>query len=128
MAAPYGIAVHHGNHGLGQGTYLLLHVEHVEARHAVLPHIAAPALEVHVAAAAEGLVPRAGKRHHADIVHFPAQTQGVAHFRHRHGREGVAPVRPVDGDFPYPVVVFKQDVLVGSDGRPFTLVHDASLA
>ena len=124
VTAAYGEAVDHGDDRLGQGADLLLHVEHVEAGHAVVPHVAAAALDVHVAAAAEGLVARAGENHHAHVGHVAAQAQGVAHFGDRVRGEGVALVRSVDGDFCGAVPELEEDVLIFPNGGPLTFAHD----
>ena len=100
-----------------------MHVEHVEARHAVLSHVAAAALDVHVAAAAEGLVSGAGQRHHAYVGRFAADAQGVAHFGNRGGREGVAPVRPVDGDSGNAVVKVEENVFIFPYAGPLSVAH-----
>ena len=111
VAATYGVAVHHGYHGLGQTAYLHLHVEHIEAWHAIAAHIAPAAFHVHVAPAAEGFVASAGEQHHAYALGLAAPGKGLAHLPRGERGEGVAVARPVDGDLGNAVVFFKQDFL-----------------
>ena len=121
MAAADGVAVDHGNDGLWQVAYLLLHVEHVEARHAVAAHVATAALDVHVAAGAEGLVAGSRQDDHANVGTLPAIGQRLAHLGHRERGEGVAPAGAVDGDAGYAVVKVEKDFLVFLNGLPIAL-------
>ena len=56
MPAADGVAVHHGDDGLGHHADETLQVQHVEARDVVLAHVAAVAADLLVAAGAERLV------------------------------------------------------------------------
>ena len=124
VSAANGKAVDHGDDRLGQRANLLLDVENVEARHAVGAHVSAPALDVHVASAAEGLVAGAGQDDHVDVGAFAAIVEGVAHLGRGGGCERVAVSRPVDGDAGDAVVDVEQDFGILSDGFPVScLIH-----
>ena len=118
VAAADGEAVDGGDDGFGQGADLFLHVEHGEARHAVAVEVAAAALDVHVAAGAEGDVAGAGEDDDAHGGHFPREAQGVAHFCRCQGGEGVAVAFAVDGDAGDAAVLLEEDFFVLLDGKP----------
>ena len=126
VAAADGVAVYEGDDGLGQRADLLLHVQNVQPRDAVLAHIAAAILHVHVTAAAEGLVSRAGKKDHVDIRAFAAVGECLAHLLCCIGREGVAVAGPVDSDPGYAFIIVKEYLFVFFDGFPFALCHSPS--
>ena len=138
MTAADGIAVHHGDDGLGHHADESLEVQHVEARDVVLAHIAAVAADLLVAAGAERLVLGAplvvGAREDDD-----ADGRVVARDRERvvelvHGErgEGVAALGPVDGDLGDAIAGFVDDLAVClarlprgiAHGRPFVARPD----
>ena len=67
VAAADGVARHQGDHRLGERPDQALQVEDVEARHALVVHVAGVAAHPLVAARAEGLGPLAGEEHDADL-------------------------------------------------------------
>ena len=118
MPAADGVAVHHGDDGLWQRAYLLLHVEDVEPGHAVAAHVAAAALDVHIAARAESLVAGTREHHDADVLTFAAISQRLAHLPHCERRERVAIARAVDRDAGDAVELVKEYFLVFLDSFP----------
>ena len=118
MAAADSKAVDHGNDGLGQAAYLLLHIEHVETRHTVAADIAAAALDVHIAACTEGFVACAGQDDHADVLRLAAIAEGIADFGCGQRREGVAITGAIDGDTGNAVVGIKEDFFILLQGSP----------
>ena len=115
MAYPY-----HGDDRFRYGAYLLLHVEHIEARYTVGAYIASVAFYVHVAARAEGFVAGTGQHHYVDVLTFTAVQQGVAYFGCGGRGEGVAVTRAVDGYLGYSVIIVEKNILVFFDGFPFS--------
>src|SRR5690554_5281197 len=117
------IAVHHGDYWLGDGANLLLHIEHVEAGHAILANVTSLTLHVLVTTGTKGLVTCSGEYHHAHFLHLAADAQCVAHLCGGSGGKGVAVARAVNGDACDTVVKIKQDILIFPDGSPFSLCH-----
>ena len=78
MTAADGIAVDHGNHGLGQAPYLHLHIQNTEAGHSLLVDISPTSFHVHVASRAECFVAGSGEKHHAYVSRFTAVGKGDA--------------------------------------------------
>ena len=78
-----GIAVDHRNDGFGKGTYLFLHVEHIETGHAVATDITAATFDIHIAARAESLIASPRQDNDTDFGILPTDTKGIAHLPHR---------------------------------------------
>ncbi len=114
-----GKAVDGGNHRLGHGADLLLHIQHAEAGYALVIHIATATLDIHVATRAEGGFAHACDDDDLHILLFAANPKGVAHLGRGQRGEGVAVAVAVDADAGNAAKLFKEDFLVFLDGGPF---------
>ena len=135
MSAADGVAVDHGDDGLGQPAYLHLHVEHREPGHSLVVDVSAPALHVHVAARAEGvldvlqplalghLAHLSRQQHHAYALQLAAVGEGLAQLQRRLGCEGIAVARPVDGDLGDAVELFEAYLFELPNLFPLSLFH-----
>ena len=98
VTAAHAPARHHGDDGLRAGADLALQVENVEARRAVVTHIAARPADLLVAARAEGLFAHAGQDDDADVCVVAGVVERAAHLHHRLRTEGVVNLGTVDRD------------------------------
>ena len=103
VAAANGVARHKCDDHLGHRADEFLHLKHVEARHTLAVNIAAVAAHRLVAAGAKGILAvlgraGAGEKNHANGLILAGIKQRVVHLRDGLGAEGVALLRPVDGD------------------------------
>ena len=99
MAAADRVAGHHGHHRLGQPADLHVQVGDVEAADlGALGHVARVAADALVAARAEGERALAGEDDHADVGVLARLLERPRDLDDRLRPEGVAHLRPVDGD------------------------------
>ena len=115
-----GVSGHHGDDGLGHGADGALHVQNVQARHAVFTDITGISAHFLVASGAESVRAFSGQDDHAHPGVFMSGVQGVEHFMHGQGTERIADVGAVDRDFCDAAVVrcFILDVRVFPGGGP----------
>src|SRR4029450_8384889 len=118
VPAADGVAGHHGDHRLGQPPDLDLKVEHVEAADAVLVDVAVVAADALVAAGAEGVGALPGEHDHPDGRVSAGELEGVLELVEGPGPEGVADLRPADGDLGDPLRGLVPDVGPGAMRRP----------
>ena len=104
MAAADGEAGDHRHHRLGRAANLHLQVEHVGGGTAFVD-IAFLAAHLLVAARTEGLVAGAGQDDGANGVVVVGAMEGVDQLLDGFRAEGIAPIRPVDGDLGDPSAV-----------------------
>ena len=125
MSATDGVTVDHGDDGLRQGAYLLLHVEDVKTWYAVVADIAAASLHVHVATRAERLVAGSGKDDNADALRLTTPSECLRHLPRGARCEGITITRTVDGDLGDAIIFLKQDFLKvkALHGHPISFFH-----
>jgi hypothetical protein len=130
MAAADGIAGDHRHHRLGQATDLHLQVEHIEMVHPLLVLVTAViAAHLLIAARTEGLVAGAGEHDDANVRIMMRMGEGIHELAHRAWPEGVAHLRPVDGDAGNALfVMMVEDVLVDPVGYSLPTHERALLA
>ena len=131
VPAADGVAVHHGDNGLGHHADKPLQVEHVQARDVVFAHVAAVAAHLLVAARAESLVFGSAVVVGAGEDDNP-HTGIVARNRKGRGKlgggkrgEGVAPLGPVDSYLGHAFGGFVDDFAVVAACLPLH-THEAS--
>ena len=115
-----GVAGHHGDDGLGHGADGALHIQNIQARHAVFTDVAGISAHFLVAAGAEGVRAFPGQDDHAHLGVFMRGVEGVEHFMHGLGTERVADLGAVDRDFRDAAVVrcFILDIRIFPGGGP----------
>jgi hypothetical protein len=118
LAAPNCVARDHGDHRLGQVLDGALQVEGVEARHALLIHVAALAAHALVAAGTESLLALAGEEHHAHLRVFIGAVEGVDELKQGLGAEGIAHLGTIDRDLGDAARLLEFDVRVLTDRLP----------
>ena len=124
-----GIAVHHGDDGLGHHANESLQIEHVQAWDVVLAHISAVAALFLVAAGAERLVlmaaavVHAGQQNNAHGGIVARLAEGVVHLHHRQRRERVAPLGPINGDLRHPIAQLIANLAVLFTHSPIIFTH-----
>jgi hypothetical protein len=102
--------------GFGQAANLHLQVEHVEVRRAALVDVAFGTTHRLVTAGTEGIGAFTGEDDDTDFLVVVGAVEGVDQLLHRFRAEGVALLRPGDGDLGDAFGKFVADVAV-FDGR-----------
>ena len=129
MPAADGVAVHHGDDGLGHHADEALQVQHVEARDVVLAHVAAVAADLLVAAGAERLVLMAaavvdaGQDDDADGRVVARLAERVVQLGDGERGERVASLGPIDADLGDTACCFVDDLAVRLARLPRNVAH-----
>ena len=111
MASTDSVAVDHSYDRLRQRAYLLLHIEHVKARHTVVADISATSLDVHVATRTERHVASSGQYYHPYALRFTTPRKRLRHLPRGAWCKGVAITRTVYRYLGYTVIFLKEYLL-----------------
>ncbi len=117
MSAANRIAGNQSDNDLGYRTNQFLKVEHIEPRHAIIPHVARVTAHTLVSACAKCIFAvrvrtRAGQQNDADRLIFARVGKRVVHFGYGLRTECIPFFRPIDGHFGNAVSLVIEDVLV----------------
>ncbi len=112
MATTYGKTIDHSYDWLGQGTYGLVQIQHVEPRNAIRPHISTSAFVVLVTPRTESFVALSCEDDHANFWPLSTNLDSIQHLKVSLRTKGITHLLSANGYFGNPLKKLKPYILI----------------